>query len=464
MRKPSILIVDDEEAARYSARRVLGEDAYELSETDGASACMEALDEVQPDVVLLDYVMDDVDGLEVLEQMQEKKNPPVVIMMTAQGSEEVAVEALKTGAFDYIVKPYESEELRASVEKAMEKRRLEQENRQLRQEVTEAREHEIIGKSEEIQDVREQIRQVAPTTASVVITGESGTGKELVAREIHRQSEREGRLRTVNCAAIAENLIESELFGHEKGAFTGADSRHRGKFEQADGGTLFLDEIGEMTPDVQKKFLRVLEEEVFERVGGEEKIEVDVRIVCATHRDLEKLVEEGSFREDLYYRINVVEIELPPLRARGEDVLLLARHFLDKFSEEHNRPAEHLSDEAREWLMSYGWPGNVRELRNVMERAVIVSGDETIDTDDLPADLDGTDQPYEASFDTSGDFQDTKQRVVHRFEKTFITEALERNGGNVSQTAEEIGMYRQNLQKKINRHDIDVDRIREESD
>ncbi len=459
MARHSILIVDDEQAARYSARRVLDDDPFEIAEAAGGDECLNTLDETNPDLILLDYMMPDRNGLSTLKKLKERGTNAEVIMMTARGSEEVAVEAMKNGAFDYIVKPYETDELRTSVEKALEKQQLERENRRLEQELEQYRESRLIGESDAIREVRDEIEQVAPTDASVVITGETGTGKELAAREIHQRSQRDGPLRTINCAAIPENLIESELFGHEKGAFTGADQRKRGKFEQADGGTLFLDEIGEMSPAAQKRLLRVLEEQSVERVGGEERIDIDVRVLSATNRNLEQAMEQGTFRDDLYYRINVVELQLPPLRKRRGDVKRLAQHFLQHFCDRYNRGTKQLSENSVRQLQTYTWPGNVRELRNVMERAVILSGDdETIQPEHLSDLQDRGDEHVPVSL--TGDFQDQKQHLVETFERRFIKRALRETGGNVSRAAESIGMYRQNLQKKIQKLEIDVDQFR----
>lgn len=459
MNEPVILIVDDSQTARKLLKKGLDGEGYEFLEASNGTECMHKIREDEPDLVLLDYVMPGGDGITVLERIQNLDNPPIVIMQTARGSEEVAVSAIKKGAYDYLKKPCETGEILVTIEKALERKQLEQNNQRFSEELQAYRDSDIIGESEPIIETRNKIEQVAPTPASVVITGESGTGKELVAKQLHKFSLRDGPFLTVDCASLPENLIQSELFGHEKGAYTGAKSQRIGKFERAEGGTIFLDEIGEMSLETQKLLLRVLEEEEVERLGGDEKIPIDARIVCATNKNLSDAVEEGTFRKDLYYRIKVVHFHLPPLRERGNDRTLLAQYFLKQFKEQYNCPGITLSERALDAIDNYHWPGNIRELKNVMERAIIICDDDEISRDSLPLDIEkspdiptGTDHPR--------DFQKAKQQVIRNFERTFLTEALKRNDGNISRTADEIGMYRQNLHKKIKKLNISVDQYR----
>src|SRR5918911_2140981 len=372
-----VLVVDDEEAARYGIRRALGGD-YEIEEAGSVEEARTRMNEHEPDLMLLDVNLPGVSGLDFLHELaQTPDTSPLVIMVTAYGSERMAVEAIKTGAYDYLSKPFEIEDLRLVVKNALETVRLRRENQTLRRriELEGARHGSLLGNSEAMGRVRGVIEKVAETDATVLVRGESGTGKELVARELHERSShrRRGSFVAVNCAALPSELIESELFGHEKGAFTGAAARRRGKFEQADGGTLFLDEIGDMSANVQAKLLRALEERRIERLGGSESIPVDVRIISATHRPLEQEIEQGNFRADLFYRLRVVTIEIAPLRERREDIPPLAATFARQAAERHNLPERTLGREALRQLMEYDWPGNVRELKNVIERAAIMS-------------------------------------------------------------------------------------------
>src|SRR5918911_2680835 len=373
-----VLVVDDEEAARYGIRRALGGGDYEVGEAGSVEEARAAIASRAPDLMLLDVTLPGESGLDLLRELAAAGEPrPLVIMVTAYGSERMAVEAIKTGAYDYLSKPFEIDELRLVVKNALETVRLRRENLSLRKriELEGAQRGPITGNSEAMRRVRSMIEKVAETDATVLVRGESGTGKELVARELHERSShrRKGSFVAVNCAALPSELIESELFGHEKGAFTGAAARRRGKFEQADGGTLFLDEIGDMSANVQAKLLRALEERRIERLGGSESIPVDVRIISATHRPLEQEIEQGNFRADLFYRLRVVTIEIAPLRERREDIPPLAATFARQAAERHNLPERTLGREALRQLMEYDWPGNVRELKNVIERAAIMS-------------------------------------------------------------------------------------------
>jgi DNA-binding NtrC family response regulator len=453
-----LLIVDDEEAARYGMRRALDGFGYTIAEADSVDAARAVMAEQRPDLLLVDVNLPGVSGLEFLRELQIKpEDAPLTIIITAHGSERMAVEAIKSGAHDYLSKPFEVDELRLVVKNALETVRLRRENQSLRRriEIEGAQRGAIIGTSAAIGRVRSLIEKVADTDATILVRGESGTGKELVAREIHEQSSsrRGGAFVAVNCAALPSELIESELFGHEKGAFTGAAARRRGKFEQADGGTLFLDEIGDMSAGVQAKLLRALEERRIERLGGMESIPVDVRIVSATHRPLEQEIAAGNFRADLFYRLRVVTIEIAPLRERREDIPVLAESFAQLAAERYGLPARSIANSALRLLIEYDWPGNVRELRNTIERAVILAEGDELTARDLPEeikagkksaglaaeDVGGLAVPYTADF-----------RADRReFERRYIARCLEESGGNVTRAAAILGMHRQSLQHKL---------------
>src|SRR5215210_4430418 len=386
------MIVDDEEAARYGMRRALTTLGYNISEAGSAEAARALLKQHDPDLLLLDVNLPGMSGLDFLRELKTSNGSgPLVIIVTAHGSERMAVEAVKAGAYDYLSKPFELDDLRLVVKNAAETVQLRRENYSLRRriEVERSQRGALIGNSEAMQKVRSMIDKVAETDATILVRGESGTGKELVAREIHERStaRRARSFVAVNCAALPSELIESELFGHEKGSFTGAAARRQGKFEQANGGTLFLDEIGDMSSNVQAKLLRALEERRIERLGGNESIPVDVRIVSATHRPLEQEITAGNFRADLFYRLRVVTIEIPPLRERREDIPLLAANFARLASERYCLPQRALAPSALRRLLEYGWPGNVRELRNVIERATILAEGEELTARDLPEEL-----------------------------------------------------------------------------
>src|ERR687894_714332 len=387
-----LMIVDDEEAARYGMRRALTTFGYNISEAGSAEAARALLKQHEPDLLLLDVNLPGMSGLDFLRELKNANgNAPLVIIVTAHGSERMAVEAVKAGAYDYLSKPFELDDLRLVVKNAAETLQLRRENFSLRRriEVERSQRGALIGNSESMQRVRSMIEKVAETDATVLVRGESGTGKELVARELHERSSqrRRGTFVAVNCAALPSELIESELFGHEKGAFTGAAARRRGKFEQADGGTLFLDEIGDMSANVQAKLLRALEERRIERLGGNESIPVDVRIVSATHRPLEQEITNNNFRADLFYRLRVVTIDIAPLRARREDIPVLAESFARAAAERYNLPARPLAHSVLRRLMEYEWPGNVRELRNTIERAAIMAEGDELTARDLPEEI-----------------------------------------------------------------------------
>src|SRR5687768_9648008 len=455
-----LLIVDDEEAARYGIRRALSSAGYDISEAGSAEEARALMNRQQFDLLLLDVNLPGTSGLELLSELQNsKEDPPLVIIITAHGSERMAVEVVKTGAYNYLSKPFELDDLRLIVKNAHEFIQQKREINSLRKqiEVEAAQRGTLMGESPAMQLVRGQIEKVADTDATVLVRGESGTGKELVARELHERgtSRRGGAFIAVNCAALPSELIESELFGHEKGAFTGAAARRRGKFEQADGGTLFLDEIGDMSANVQAKLLRALEERRIERLGSNESIPVDVRIVSATHRPLEQEITNGNFRADLFYRLRVVTVDIAPLRERREDIPLLCETFLRLASERYELPQRALSQGALKRLVEYNWPGNVRELKNTIDRAVIMAEGDEVTPKDLPdeitagmskssmvegeAELDGLRVPFTA------DFREDRRE----FERRYITRCLEHTQGNVTRAAEILDMHRQSLQHKL---------------
>ena len=386
-----ILIVDDEKAARYGIRRTLESSEVQVLEANNAAVARRLIRSHQPSVMLADINMPNEDGIALLNSLQHDPHRPLSIMVTAYGTAKVAVEAMKAGAYDYIIKPFELDELRMAVKRALERVDLEQENRELKQQVlSDGHFGGMIGKSPAILKVFETSEKLAATDVTVLIQGESGTGKELLAREIHERSLRaSGPFVAVNCAALPENLIESELFGYEKGAFTGAAQQRAGKFEQAHRGTLFLDEIGDMNPVTQAKVLRALEDRTIERLGGSRALSVDVRILSATHKDIAAEVAAGRFREDLFFRLKVITLEIPPLRQRSQDLPLLIQAFLRVYSSRHKRPGMSLSTEALDLLHRHSWPGNVRELRNVIESCIILSQSSTIRVHDLPLELRG---------------------------------------------------------------------------
>ncbi len=451
--KPRILVVEDEKAIQIALKGLLSREGYEVEQADTGEQAIEMLRQQLFDLVLTDLALGrGANGMDVLKTAIELRPETAVVMITAHGSEKIAVEAMKSGAEDYIPKPFDNDEIRVVVRRALDRRRLERENRLLLERIQREQGFaNLIGTSSGMRHVFETVQKVAETDLTVLIRGESGTGKELIAQAIHDTSNRKQRpLVAVNCAAINRELVESELFGHEKGAFTGADRRREGRFEAADGGTIFLDEIGDMAPETQAKVLRVLQEQTLERVGGTTSVEIDVRVVAATHRDLEKDVAEGRFREDLYYRLKVVEIELPPLRDRSEDIPALCARFLAGVAKRLGRETRPLSAEALALMMRYAWPGNVRELRNVLEQAAVLSSGDAIEAADLnlSAATGGT-GPSTAAAMTSAIFSEAKKSMVEDFEREFLLRALREHDGNISRTAQSIGMVRQSLQQKI---------------
>jgi len=459
-----ILVVDDEAAARYSVSRALSQDAYEIAEAASGEDALAALERSPADLVLLDLSMPGMDGMETLARVRERPAAPPVIMITAHGSERLAVEAIRRGAEDYIAKPYELDELRKSVRNSLERVRLERENARLREEIARSEgATPLVGNSPAMFELRSRIAAVAPVDVTILICGESGTGKELVAREIHRMSERAGRpFVAVNAAAIPEGLVESELFGHERGAFTGAERRREGRFEQARGGTLFLDEIGDMPTGAQAKVLRLLEERTFERVGGSEAVRADVRLLTATHHDLRERIRRGAFREDLYYRIRVVEIAVPPLRERTGDVPLLAARFAQEFAARYGKNVLGFADEAMAAITASAWPGNVRELRNAVETAVVLAGRKRIGLTDLPEEVRAGCAPALAAGGARKPLREATREVVEGFERAYVARALTEAGGNLSAAARALGMYRQTLQNKLRALGLDVGEFRKD--
>ena len=447
--KKLILIVDDEKAARFGMKLALEKDGYDVLEASDGNNAFDIIKAKNPSLIFLDINMPKINGIQVLEEINHMESPPMIVIVTAYGSERIAVEAMKKGAYDYIAKPYEIDELRLIAKHAFEKLALEEENARLRSEIDRLGSRgEIVGESREMNNVFNKIEKVGPSDVTVLIQGESGSGKELVAKEIHKESSRKNNpMIVMNCAALPETLIESELFGHEKGAFTGATERRLGKFELADKGTIFLDEIGDMSPNTQAKVLRILQEQSFERLGGTETLCVDVRLISATHKNLLKEIKEGNFREDLYYRLKVVEILLPPLRNRREDIIILVGKFIQYFSDKHKKNVKSISNEAVKIFTKYSWPGNVRELQNVIESAVVMANAETLEISDFPEEISNSDS--NSSFNYNLPFRDAKKIVVEAFERDFVSRKLAENKGNISKAAEALGMHRQSLQHKL---------------
>ncbi len=447
-----ILVVDDEERIRQSLNGVLKDEGYEVLEAKDGVQALKQVENDAPDLVLLDIWMPGMDGIETLERVKAQIPNLPVIMISGHANIELAVKATKLGAYDFIEKPLSLEKVLLTVNHALVFSKLEQENRALRQAIQ--KKYEIVGNSTGIQQLKEQIKIVAPTNGWVLISGENGTGKELVAREIHQQSLRADKsFVEVNCAAIPEELIESELFGHEKGSFTGAMTKRRGKFDMANDGTIFLDEIADMSLKTQAKILRILQEQKFERVGGAEMIFVDVRVIAATNRDLREEIQKGMFREDLYYRLNVIPLVVPPLRERRSDIPILVEHFIVDFCLENHKEPKKILPEAMELLVSYPWPGNVRELKNVVERMVIMTRGAMIEAKDVPDPVreQRKAQP-EFSFFEFSLLKDARRE----FERRFILKKLTENEENISKTAEMIGIERSNLHRKIKNYGIDM--------
>jgi len=453
----NLLLVDDEPDILKGLQMAFGRTDHNLLAASSGEQAIHILNNEDVDVIVTDLKMDGIDGIGVLRHAQSLSPTPATIILTAHGTIESAVDALKEGAYNYMTKPVNVKELRAQVDKAAEHRSLVRENHELRQVIDKRFGIEgMVGDSPEMQRIYTMIRQVGPTKATVLVLGESGTGKEVLARAIHQISPRAKKdCVAVNCAALPESLLESELFGHERGAFTGAVSRRPGRFEMADGGTLFLDEIGEIPLSMQVKLLRVLEQREIQRVGGNETIKVDVRLICATNRDLEEEVAEGRFREDLYYRLKVVEATLPPLRKRRSDIGPLARHFLKEFAKENGREEPTLSKEAIEALQKYHWPGNVRELRNVMENTFVFLSTDTINPDDLPNNIKPT-LAVEATEDDSGGMRVPVGIPLEEVETMYMKQILATVDGNRTKASEILGISRRTLQRRIKELGLDA--------
>lgn len=461
-----VLVIDDEESIRKSLTGVLEDEGYRVCAASGGREGLELIRSQHPDVVLLDIWMPEMDGLEVLRLIKTEFSYQMVIIMSGHGNIETAVKATKLGAYDFIEKPISLEKLLLLIQNASTAQELARENQALKKKAEKNR--VLVGKSAALQEIKELIARVAPTTGSILISGENGTGKEVVAHTIHALSPR--FLKTfveVNCAAIPEELIESELFGHERGAFTGAVQQRKGKFDQANGGTLFLDEIADMSLKTQAKILRILQEQKFERVGGTQTISVDVRIIAATNKDLKNEILKGNFREDLYYRLNVIPFQIPALRDRKEDIPELAQHFLKEFSTMHGRLLRALTPEAHTVLSSYPWPGNVRELRNLIERIIILTSSQEEGRPITAANLlshlkhevlapKAEENDYLSEVEKSGSSKNLRD-ARQKFEKDFILQSLRENDWNVSKTAQVLGIERSYLHRKIKSYGLDPD-------
>ena len=451
----SILIVDDEKSIRESLTGILQDEGFTPTSVDNGEKAIEKISEDKPDLILLDIWMPGMDGLETLTKIRDIYPDQLVVMMSGHGTIETAVRSTKLGAYDFIEKPLSLEKVLLCIQNAVKIGQLVEENRELKAKI--GKEHEMIGRSKLIRELKEQIKIAAPTSGWILITGENGTGKELVARSIHHNSRRHDKpFVEVNCAAIPEELIESELFGHEKGSFTGATTQRRGKFDQAHQGTLFLDEIGDMSLKTQAKVLRILQEHKFERVGGNKTIEVDVRVIAATNKDLEKEISEGQFREDLYYRLNVIPFHVPPLRERKTDIPHLATHFLEYFCSKESRETKNLDEDAMKSIQEYSWPGNVRELKNLIERLVIMSPGNTITRGQLPQSIFGKQQLTSTDHGSITLSADTYRTAKEEFEKEFLVQKLGENDWNISRTAEAIEIERSNLHRKIKSYGIEL--------
>ncbi len=451
----SILIVDDEVSIRESLTGILQDEDFSPISVESGEAAVERIREEKPDLVLLDIWMPGMDGMETLTKIRDLYPDQLVVMMSGHGTIETAVKATKLGAYDFIEKPLSLEKVLLCIQNAAKVGQLVEENKELRAKI--GKEHEMIGSSKPIKELKKQIKVAAPTSGWVLITGENGTGKELVARAIHQNSKRQEKpFVEVNCAAIPEELIESELFGHEKGSFTGATTQRRGKFDQAHQGTLFLDEIGDMSLKTQAKVLRILQEHKFERVGGNKTIKVDVRVIAATNKDLEKEIADGRFREDLYYRLNVIPFHVPPLRERKGDIPPLAIHFLEYFCSKESREIKTLDEDAMQAIKDYPWPGNVRELKNLIERLAIMTPGNTIMCNQLPQSICDKRQVGLKENGAISLSAATFRNAKEEFEREFLIQKLDENEWNISRTAEAIEIERSNLHRKIKAYGIEL--------
>jgi DNA-binding NtrC family response regulator len=452
-----ILVIDDEPLMRITVQDALVGEGYEVVAAETGKKGSDLLRQNHTDIVITDLRLPDMDGIQILREVKSTYPSTQVILITAYGSIDSAVTAMKEGATDYLTKPFAMDELLLIIKRLLRMRQLEEENIELRKKIQERFGLEgLVGKSPPMLKIYDLIETVSQTDTTVLIQGESGTGKEMVANAIHLQSSRKnGAFIKVNCAALPETLLETELFGHEKGAFTGAIKQRKGRFEMAHRGTLFLDEVGEISPSVQVKLLRVLQEREFERVGGNETLAVDVRLICATQKDLKEEIKKGTFREDLYYRLNVVPITLPPLRERRDDVFLLADHFIDKYSKKMGKEIDSLSEEARMLLLKYSFPGNIRELENMLERAIALIKGRVIQAQDLPEEVCGQTSPIRAICEKIRGAKPLTQ-AVSLFEKDYIQSILEKTKGKKGQAAEILGISRKTLWEKIKELEIEI--------
>lgn len=450
-----ILIIDDEENIINSMTPILQDEGHVVYSGKTGEEALSFLKRNEVDLIILDVWLPDADGIELLEKIKKMYPESAAIMISGHGSIDIAVRSTRIGAFDFLEKPPSLDRLVTSVNNALEQVRLRRENIKLKKKSFV--DDEMIGYSEYVNEIKDIIRRAAKTNARVLITGESGTGKELVARAIFQLSNRSDRpFLKMNCAAIPDELIESELFGHEKGSFTGAVGRRLGKFELADGGTLFLDEICDMSLSAQAKVLRVLQEQQFERVGGNETITVDVRVIAATNVDIKKAIEDGKFREDLYYRLNVIPIQVPRLTDRKEDIDVLTNYFVEKFSQEHGTGKKIITEDGMEFLKQYPWPGNVRELKNIIERVVIMVSSEKIDSEAIKKNIGSGVKDYSRNIHLKGgSLKDSRDE----FEKEYIIASLKKNEGNISETARELDIERTNLHRKIKQYNINVEKL-----
>jgi DNA-binding NtrC family response regulator len=458
----SVLIVDDEELLVKSCSQILSSEGYTVHAEGRGRSALEALRRYRPDVVLTDLMLPDMDGLALLKEIKKQAPETLVVMITGFATVDSSVEAINAGAYDYIPKPFTATQLRILIGRAAQQVQLVRDNVSLRDQLKRHYSFEnIIGTSGSIQKVFSVVSRVAPTDASVFISGESGTGKELIARAIHTHSRRSARsFMAINCAALPDHLLESELFGHEKGAFTSADSQRRGLLEVASGGTFFMDEISEMSMDLQAKLLRVIQERKIRRVGGEAEIPIDVRWVSATNRDPDQAVRDGQLRQDLLYRLNVVPVRLPPLRERREDIPALAQYFLKRFARDYDRANLRFSQEALKVLTDLQWPGNVRELQNVVERVVsLCLPSQEITPEDLPEELSATapvaGRPGLAAFSADQPFHEAKSSAITEFEKEYLRDLLRRHDGNISQAARSAGIDRKTIHRMLAKYDLD---------
>ncbi|HEV2735213.1 MAG TPA: sigma-54 dependent transcriptional regulator [Longimicrobiaceae bacterium] len=457
----TVLIVDDEELLVKSCGQILSSEGYTVHTEGRGRSALDMVRRHRPDLILADLHLPDMDGMVLLKEIKKISPESLVIMITGFATVDSSVEAIRAGAYDYIPKPFTATQLRILIGRAAQQVKLVRDNAVLRDQLKKQYSFEnIVGTSESIQKVFSVVSRVAPTDASVFISGESGTGKELIARAIHMNSRRSDRpFMAINCAALPDHLLESELFGHEKGAFTGADVQRRGLLEAASGGTFFLDEVTEMSMDLQAKLLRVIQERKIRRVGGEGELTIDVRWVSATNRDPEKAVKDGALRQDLLFRLNVVPLKLPPLRARRDDIPALAQHFLRKYAQEYERPQINFAPESLRILCEYDWPGNIRELQNMVERVVsLCAPGEMIGKDDLPEELLNRERSTTRGFSpflSDQLFHDAKAEAVSSFEKEYLRSLLEKNGGNISQAARQAGIDRKTIHRMLAKYELE---------